>query len=324
LYGEGGVQPLPGDPNDEGLEYCEEELSYKGFLLIANYVVLVFTCVATFQTHLTMYQLYKVGALQFNASGITITFTTLGSIAQLVLIIVYLVELQGVTNPAYVINDTLRPAAFGYFAVGMLSALMEVSLMWADVYMKSKKMGAENDTIGKLKKLVFTLIVMSFFMVVGPLLVGLTLIAGAWAALILIAVAIGYYRKGKQLSTLLMPADANAPGATSAKAAANEILSTSKTIPFYTGIFITFLGAHFVTVQRPATKAISMICVFGFLLTACALMVKLMLYVKFGARKKLHKAGYKGFRSSAMSTLASSVAPSEEDTGSTASTVSSG
>ncbi|GMI31151.1 hypothetical protein TrRE_jg11441 [Triparma retinervis] len=322
LYGEGGLQPLPGDPNEDNVEYCTTDEPYKGTLLVLNYVVLVFIAVTLGQTHLTMYQLIQVDALQFNASGITMVFTALASVSELVLMIVYLVELQGLTDPAYIMNDTIRPTAFGYFAVSLMSAMMEVSLMWADVYMKSKKMGADNDTIAKLKKVVFTLIVMTFFMIVGPLLVGLTLVAGAWAALLLITISIAYWRKGKQLSGLLMPPDANAPGASSAKAAADQILATAKSIPGLCAVFILFLGAHFVTVQRPATKSISMICVFGFLLTACALQVKLLLYVKFGARKKLHKAGYKGFRSSAMSAMTSTVAPSEDE-GSVASTVSS-
>eukprot|EP00520_Triparma_pacifica_P010007 CAMPEP_0118662618 /NCGR_PEP_ID=MMETSP0785-20121206/16929_1 /TAXON_ID=91992 /ORGANISM="Bolidomonas pacifica, Strain CCMP 1866" /LENGTH=418 /DNA_ID=CAMNT_0006556177 /DNA_START=46 /DNA_END=1299 /DNA_ORIENTATION=+ len=310
LYGEGGVQPLPG--GEEG-DYCKEDLSYKGIILVLNYITLIITGFSVFHTHRTIFQLVKVEALQFNASGITMVFTALAALCQFVLVIIYLAELQGVTDPVYKLNDSVRPACFGYFAVSLMSAMLEVSLMWADVYMKSKKMGSDDNTIAKLKKAVYIVISMTFIMVLVPLLMGLTPIAGAWAAFILISISIIYYRKGKQLSSLLMPADATAPGASSAKAAADQILITAKAIPINNGVFILFLGGHFVTVQRPASKAISMICVFGFLIMGVAQQFRLLYYVRFGARKKLHKAGYKGFRSSMMSTLTSSVAPEDND-----------
>jgi hypothetical protein len=118
-----------------------------------------------------------------------------------------------------------------------------------------------------------------------------------------------------RLSKLLMPADPDAPGASSAKGAADQILMTSKAIPRINAVFILFLGGHFVTVQRPATKSISMVCVFGFLIMAVVHQIRLLYYVKFGNRKKLLKAGYKGFRNTLMSTMTStsSVAPDDRD-----------
>jgi len=321
LYGEGGVQPLPGG---QGGDYCQEAQPYQGAILGACYVCLVIVGFSVFHMHLAMFQLVKVEALLFNASGITMVLTALASLCELCLVIVYLAELQGLTSPVYSMNDAVRPTIFGYFAVSMMSAMLQVSLMWADVYMKSKKMGADNDIITKLKRAVAATIFMSFIIVMGGLLTGLTLAAGGWAALVLIVISVAYFKEGKKLSQLLMPADASAPGASSAKAAADQILVTAKAIPFNNIFFIIFLGGHFVTVQRPSTKALSMICVFGFLIMAVAHQFRLLYYVKFGARKKLHKAGYKGFRSSLMSTMSSSssVAP-EDGKESAASTVSS-
>lgn len=208
---------------------------------------------------------------------------------------------------------------FGFFAVAEMGALLEVSVMWADVYTKSAKMGAGSDNVLKLKKAVTGLIIATFFVVMMGMLTGMTLVAGAWAGLVLIGISVAYNRGGHQLSKLLMPPDPDAPGAASAKAAADQILTTSKAIPRINAVFVSLLGAHFVTVQRPATKSLSMVCVFGFLIMAVVHQIRLLYYVKFGNRKKLAKAGYKGFRSTLMSTMTSTstVAPDDSSAAST-------
>ena len=64
-----------------------------------------------------------------------------------------------------------------------------------------------------------------------------------------------------------------------------------------------------------------MVCVFGFLIFAVVHQIRLLYYVKFGNRKKMAKAGYKGFRTALMSTMTnatSTVAP-DSSTVSTAS-----
>lgn len=129
-----------------------------------------------------------------------------------------------------------------------MGALLEVSVMWADVYTKSKKMGADSDNVVKLKKFVAVIIVLSFFIIMGCLLTGLTMVAGAWAALVLIGISIEYWKGGSGLAAILMPSDPSAPGASSAKAAADQILKTSKAIPLVNFFFILCLGGHFVTV----------------------------------------------------------------------------
>mmetsp|Transcript_1505 Transcript_1505/g.2726 ORF Transcript_1505/g.2726 Transcript_1505/m.2726 type:complete len:430 (-) Transcript_1505:93-1382(-) len=318
LYGEGGENPIPGGPAGS---FCEESEGYRDIIMIALYVCLAITALSVFNQYMTMYALYRAEALLFNASGITMVLVALSATMESWLIIVYLIEIQGLSDPVYSFNDGVRPAIFGFFAVAEMGSLLEVSVMWADVYTKSKKMGADSDNVVKLKKFVAVIIVLSFFIVMGCLLTGLTMVAGAWAALVLIGISIGYWKGGSGLAAILMPSDPSAPGASSAKAAADQILKTSKAIPLVNFFFIICLGGHFVTVQRPATGPVSMICVFGFLIFAVVHQFRLLYYVKFGNRKKLTKAGYKGFRTALMSTMTatstSSVAPDE----STASTV---
>ncbi|GMH88654.1 hypothetical protein TrST_g13647 [Triparma strigata] len=314
LYGEGGQQPLPGGPAGS---FCEEDEPYKAVCLAACYVCLAITCFSVFNQYLTMYQLYKAEALMFNASGITMILCAIAATMESWLIIVYTVELQGLASPSYSFNDGIRPAVFGFFAVAEMGALLEVSVMWADVYTKSAKMGAESGKVDKLKKAVAALIFTSFFVVMLGMLTGLTMVAGAWAGMVLIGISVAYKKGGYKLSQLLMPSDPNAPGASSAKGAAQQILFTSKAIPWINAVFILFLGAHFVTVQRPATKSLSMICVFGFLIMAVVHQIRLLYYVKFGNRKKLAKAGYAGFRSSLMSTMTTSTVAPDDSSAST-------
>ena len=210
LYGEGGVSPLPGGPSGT---FCEEPESYKDICVAACYVCLAITCFSVFNQYITMFQLYRSEALLFNASGITMVMCALAATMEAWLIISYLVEFQGLADPAYSFNDGIRPAVFGFFAVAEMGALLEVSIMWADVYTKSKKMGADSDNVAKLKKFVGTIILLSFFIVMGGMITGATMAAGVWAALVLIGISFGYWKEGKALALILMPADSSAPGA---------------------------------------------------------------------------------------------------------------
>jgi hypothetical protein len=203
---------------------------------------------------------------------------------------------------------------FGFFAVAQIGALLEVSLMWADVYSKSVKMGAQDNTIANLTKLVGSLIVMTFVIVMGGLLLGKSTIAAGWIILLLISVAGAYFRGGSQLARILAPANPDAPGADSAKAASDEIKTTAVYIPIYNVGFFFGLVGYSITVQRPLTGPVSFICVTTFLQCASFHQMRLLYYCRFGARKKLAKAGYKGFRSSLMSTMSSSsVEPEDSD-----------
>ena len=74
-------------------------------------------------------------------------------------------------------------------------------------------MGAANDNVAKLKKGVGVTIVLTFFIVVGGMVSGMTPIAGAWAGMLIIGITVAYWTKGRALATLLAPSDPNAPGA---------------------------------------------------------------------------------------------------------------
>jgi hypothetical protein len=196
LFGEGGQQPLPGGPAGE---FCQEDEPYKVVCLAACYACLIITLFSVFNTYTTMFQLYKAEALLFNASGITMILVALAATMETWLIVVYTIELQGLTDPVYALNDGVRPAVFGFFAVAEMGALLEVSVMWADVYTKSTKMGSDSDQVAKLKKAVSVLIIMSFFIIMACMLTGLTIVAGAWAGLVLIGISVAYWKGGQQL-----------------------------------------------------------------------------------------------------------------------------
>ena len=234
--------------------------------------------------------------------------------------IIYLAELNmWVDN--YLLLDGARPTIFGFFAVSQVGALLTVSLMWADVYAKSVKMGAGDNTIAKLRKVVGVIIGLTFFVVVGGMVSGLVMVAGAWCAILIIAITWSYWTKGRALATLLAPSDPDAPGSSSAKGASDAIHSTSVQITYANCLFLLGLGAHFVTVQRPATGPVSMLAVFVFLTVAVLHQNKMLQYVQFGNRKKLAKIGYNGFRASLMTTVGSTVS-TDSGTDSSASTAS--
>ena len=94
------------------------------------------------------------------------------------------------------------------------------------------------------------------------------------------------------------------------------LVNTGKFISFVNVLFVMGLAGYSVTVQRPATGPAAFMFVIFFLFCALAHQIRLMDYVKFGARKKLMKAGFGGgFRASAMSTMTSSVAPEDDKDG---------
>ncbi len=326
LYGEGGHSPIPGLPEElvpeEG--FCNEEMDYKNMLLTISYIFVGITAFSSFHMIKTMFQLWTAEALQFNASGITMLLICNASICEFLLAIVYMIEIGSYADPPYKLNDSLRPTIFGFFAVAQMGALLEVSVMWADVYAKSTKVGGQDNSgkVEKMKKQVGATIIITFFIVVVPLMLGQTIIAGGWAALLVIGITISFWIGGRKLASLLMPSDKNAPGSSSAHAAATEIKKTATAIPIQNTIFLIGLGSHFAFVQRPHTGPASMFGVFLFLIVAVSHQFRLMYYVRFGNRKKLHKAGFKGFRSSLMSTVSSAVEP-DESKGSVASTVAS-
>jgi hypothetical protein len=270
-----------------------------------------------FNTLRTVFQLRKAGALKWNASG-QVLGTVLAAVTfEFLIISVYIFAISGVDKD-FILVDYVRPVLFGLWGIFLCSCLFSISLMWADVYTKSVKMGsAGGGKIAKLKKFINGAVILTG-LVIGGSFIGVVplMLSNLFMVFVMITVGIAYIVAGKKLADSLAPADVSQPGATSAIAASNEIRKTSKSIAYFAFAFIIglLISNQAAAIGGQGAGVITWAFVNVFILCGLGMQARIVLYIRFGNRKKLNKAGFKdGMKSSWLRALSSTVGPSEND-----------
>jgi hypothetical protein len=341
--GEGADDGSYGIPNTDRSVYPEDGYcasgpsSSKTFLLVMCgfcLLVCIFTSVSYWRT---AYQLYMVGALSFNPSGVILMFECLAATFLCFSYVIYMIEIPGgIVNPTYKALDNVRPLLFGLFAAFhgcaivskvrvaasfslslsnplLLSsshatlAQVEVSQVWRVVWEKTQKHGSAKASgkkrFSKMKVVVWFLRISLLIIVTGGTTIGgaYTTYAIAYASLFFIVTAVVYLKVGRRLANLLAPDDASSPGAASAQAASDQITKTANTLASCNLGFIIGLGTYSVTVQRPQTGVLPFVFVNIAFMLGLVTMNRILGYCRFGSRKKLMKGGFGLFRGSVMS-----------------------
>jgi hypothetical protein len=213
----------------------------------------------------------------------------------------------------FILVDYARPVLFAVSSIFQCGALFSISLMWADVYTKSVKMGKAGGKIVKLKKFINVMVIFSGLIVGLSFVIGASSISALYTCLIMIGLGITYIWAGKRLADILVPKDAKTGGAASAIAASNEIRRTSRALALYMFLFAIGLLGYVVTIAGggQAAGALTWALVNLFLLSALGMQARIVSYIRFGNRKKLNKAGFKdGMKISWMKAMTSSVSTS--------------
>jgi hypothetical protein len=280
-------------------------------------VIIVFTfLIATYHllnTLITLHQLHKAGALKPNASGQVLGTVLAAAIFEYLLIFVYILVV-GRVDKDFILLDYVRPALFALWGIFQCSCLFSISLMWADVYIKSVKMGKSGGGIAKLKKFINVGVVFTG-LVIGLSFIGLfpILISNLYTVFVMVVVGIAYIVAGKKLADMLTPKDPSAAGASSAIAASNEIRRTSRTIAYFAFAFIVglFGSTQSAVSGGQGAGVITWIFVNIFVLSGLGMQARIVLYIRFGNRKKLKKAGFKdGLKSSWLKAMTKSASVS--------------
>lgn len=241
----------------------------------------------------TAYQLSASGALEWNVSGQVLFYTTMAELFLSILYLLYLIFILGEDKDFFLL-DNVRPVVFSVFAIFLIAALLEISLMWAEVYSKSQSMGKAGGAIGWYRVFIYLLVFLSAAIIGVGMFIGQTSIAALYMFVVLTIVGFAYLVAGRRLADTLAPIDDKAPGANSAIAASNEIRRTSKAVAIMCFVFILLLLGYSVSLQRRGQEwgFITWLFVNGFLVVSIFMANRIMNYIRFGNRKKLAKAGY--------------------------------
>ena len=174
----------------------------------------------------------------------------------------------------------------GLFLVGTVASSIEVLIMWIDVLGKSKRMTAKGGGMKSMKTGLHAFNVFLLFFSILTLIAGATTALAGFAAVVLIIVVITFNRGGSKLSKLMMGASNTKSAAVGAIEAVAFRYSAIYTPAFFGLVGYGVLGKKF-DVGHAGFLAL---CVTFF--CANLLLNTLTSYVRFGARKKLCKAGY--------------------------------
>jgi hypothetical protein len=168
--------------------------------------------------------------------------------------------------------------------------------MWADVYTKSLKMSSGGGgKIAKLKKYINVAAIFTGSIICFGFAFGVIVVATLWILINTLLLGGTYLWAGKKLADVLAPKDAKAAGAASAIAASNEIRRTSRIVAYFAFGFVVGLLGYSQTVEKlgQAAGMLSLSLVCFFLFCGLAMQARIVLYIRFGNRKKLNKAGFK-------------------------------
>lgn len=294
-------------------------LTIMFFVIIA--VSLVFALSYGFTT---LAQMILTGAFQFNPATITLILCNIAAVCQTALMFVYLNSVGGELTPHahtslsqprthacaprtlgplnssnphhhgprlggdadYSMNDGLRGPILGLFLVGVVAGSVEVLIMWIDVLGKSKKMTAKGSGMKKIKTGLHAFNVFLLLITVLSLALGATTALAGFAAVTLIILVGALTRGGAKLAKLMQ-------GTSETKSAAVGAIETvSSRFPaiFLPGLIgIVGFGALGKKFDRGHIGFYLLNMTF---FVATFLLNILISYVRFGARKKLCRAGY--------------------------------
>ena len=274
----------------------------------------------------TLAQMVLTGAFQFNPATITLILCNIAAVCQTALMLVYLNSVGGEQTPMhthhshnrthecaprtlgprthlsnltttdptrpggdadYSMNDGLRGPFLGLFLVGVVAGTVEVLIMWIDVLGKSKKMTAKGSGMKKMKTGLHAFNVFLLFFSVLCLALGAPTALAGFAAVVLIIIAGALKRGGSKLAKLMQ-------GTSETKSAAvGAIEAVSFRFP---AVFLpALIGiAGFGALGKKFDRGhIGFYLLYNLtFFIATFLLNTLISYVRFGARKKLCKAGY--------------------------------
>jgi len=272
--------------DDEGA--CEPGPMSSVFTLIFYVGILYIIVTSLSYSLVTVYQFIKIQALTFNPATLTLIFINC-SLTFLVLLLIMYDNVVSGADTDYFQNDNVKGPLLGFFMVGAIAGAIQVLVMWIDVLGKSKQMtGNKKGGLRKLKMALNGFCVFMLFLSIALCGLGRPDLLAVFAFLMLFVLAVVFWVYGNRLAKMIQ-GDTSKPKSSAVVA----IEHVAFRLPVIIGIAMTGVVIYVVLSKREGPAA------FGFVALICltfypAVLIGnvLVCYVRFGARKKLVKAGY--------------------------------
>mmetsp|Transcript_62408 Transcript_62408/g.171578 ORF Transcript_62408/g.171578 Transcript_62408/m.171578 type:complete len:431 (-) Transcript_62408:463-1755(-) len=273
---------------DDGEGGCEQTAMSNVIVIVQIYLA-VFTVIITLSYSLaTAFQFIKVKAFAFNPAVLTLCFIIVACIFLIALAFMYVNICVG-ADPDYWQNDNLKGPLVGLFISACISAAVQVLVMWIDVLSKSKSMtGNKKGGLAKLKLGLNVFIVVFLLISIGLCAIGRPATLAMLAFFLLFVLMFIFSIYGNRLAKMIQ-GDASKAKSSAVVAIEHVAYRMPRAIAVCM-VGVVFYVALGKTLAMGAFGLISLE-VISFC-SAVMLANVLISYVRFGARKKLVKAGY--------------------------------